>query len=140
MELNPDHAPDNDTEHNQRYDGLIEDLKNAPEGSRKLSDRFLKVHGWTIGAEAGAHTMYIPPDNSAPLHRAYVLDPTQSIDDARAFVPKGMGYCLGHLRTAKRPHAWVGETLTAYAKTEALALCIAILEEKRARDGMEADK
>lgn len=107
---------------------LIADL-GADEGSRELSDRVL------LALVDTDYTFY------NPLIGRHVVkpnrpDPTRSLDDALALVPEGGVIELIVNKTSGQSFAWIGGAdekggVRECGGTLALALCIALLKERR---------
>ena len=109
---------------------LITALQAGP-GNRELSDQVLVAFGWTYGIRPldGAKYWWKPPVGDYPND---IPDPTQSIDDALALMPKG---CKWTLDDENRCLVWPVRQPRSFgdsASTPALAICIAILKAKEA--------
>ena len=105
---------------------LIERLEAAENGSRELDQLIAR----NIGAGAALYS-----DNSG-IDRA--LDYTTSLDAALTLVPKGMTFGMGWDTEIAGPYAFTGKTGEErkgyYARTPALALCIAALKARQTQE------
>lgn len=101
---------------------LIKRLEEAKEGSRELDCDLWVQASIDVG---------FPLDKALDAAPAFAPYYTTSIDAALSLVPEGMGWNVGFLKKAPRPHAWVGDLRTVYAASVPLALCIAALKARQ---------
>ena len=115
-------------------DDLIRKLANAECGSRELGDEVLLAVGWkhtSVGYFHGPIYRWSAGDGKPSCAEEDRPNPTTSLDAALTLVPEGWSWLSGSEESWVWPSGGMSKGHRVWAKTPAIALCIAALKARQ---------